>query len=148
MKALTVLVVLAALVGPGVAYSGTPSAAALEAQIVCPTCKTTVALSDAPVARRIKLFIRNRIAAGDSAGEIKAALVSQFGVAVLAEPQTKGFDLLAWLLPAVGLAIGLLAVGGAAWAWSRQRGTVDEEPLDPELERRLDDELARFDGSS
>ncbi len=147
MRALALLTACVALIVPGVAQAGTPSAAALEAQIVCPTCKTTVALSDAPVARRIKHFIRNRIAAGDSAGEIKAALVSQFGVAVLAEPQTKGFDLLAWLLPAAGLAIGVVAVGSAAYVWSRQRGTVEEEPLDPELERRLDDELARFDGS-
>jgi cytochrome c-type biogenesis protein CcmH len=147
MRAFALLVTCAAVLVTGVAQAGTPNAASLEEQIVCPTCRTTVALSDAPVARRIKLFIRNRIAAGDSADEIKAALVSQFGVAVLAKPQTTGFDLLAWLLPAAGLGVGILAVGGVAWVWSRQRGPSDYLPLDPDMEERLDDELAQFDES-
>ena len=69
---------------------------------------------------------------------------------MLAVPPRKGFDWLAWLLPIAGLAVGAVVVGGLAWHWSRGR---DDEPppsegleqLDPELERRLDAELARFE---
>jgi cytochrome c-type biogenesis protein CcmH len=125
-----------------------PSAADLEAELVCPTCKTTLDQSDAPVARRMKAYIRERIAAGESETEIKAALVDQFGEGVLAEPPKRGFDLLAWLLPIAGILVGAVVVGALAWSWSRRRappaGTEVEE-LDPELERRVDDELARFD---
>ena len=125
-----------------------PNPADLEAELVCPTCKTTLDQSDAPVARRMKEIIRERIAAGASESEIKAELVAQFGPGVLAEPPKEGFDLLAWLLPLALLGGGALAVGVLAWRWSHRRG--EDEPaadeLDPALEARLDDELARYEG--
>ena len=97
----------------------------------------------------MKAFIRERIAAGDTKSEIKAALVDQFGPAVLAVPPKHGFELVAWLLPLAGLALGAVVVGLLAWRWSRRAATTSRrrrrEPLDPELERRLDDELARFE---
>ena len=97
----------------------------------------------------MKVFIRARIAAGDTKSEIKAKLVDQFGPTVLAVPPRKGFDWLAWLLPLAGLAVAAVAVGALAWRWSRTKGEarpgLGDEALDPALERRLDDELARFE---
>ncbi len=148
-RALLLAVTVAALLVGSPAHAGGPSAADLEAELVCPTCKTTLDQSDAPIARRMKAIIRERLAAGATAAEIKAELVDQFGPAVLAEPPKRGFDLLAWLLPLAGIALGAVLVGGVAWAWSRQRtGAEDEDepPLDPDLEQRVDDALARFDG--
>jgi cytochrome c-type biogenesis protein CcmH len=136
------------LVPPALA-ADRPSQADLEGEVVCPTCKTTLDQSNSPIATRMKAFIRARIAAGDSAAQIKAQLVDQFGPNVLAEPPTHGFDLLAWLLPLAGLAVGAVAVGALAWSWSHRRETAEPEPaapLDPALERRLDDELDRFEG--
>ena len=96
----------------------------------------------------MKTFIRVRIAAGDSAAQIKAQLVDQFGPAVLAEPPKRGFDLLAWLLPLAALGLGIVVVGALAWTWSRRRDSDVEAPdaeLDPDLERRVDEELARYE---
>ena len=92
----------------------------------------------------MRAFIRARIAAGDSKQEIKDALVAQFGQTVLAEPPKRGFDLLAWVLPLAGLLSAAAIVGYATWRWSRR--PAEDEPLDPEDERRLDDALARFEG--
>ena len=139
---------LAALALAGSAAAGRPVQADLEAEIVCPTCKTTLDQSSSPIAGRMKSYIRERIAAGDTAAEIKAQLVDQFGPAVLAEPPKRGFDLLAWLLPLGALAVGVVVVGALAWTWSRQRdGRVEMEVdhLDPDLEQRVDEELARFE---
>ncbi len=124
-----------------------PRAADLEAEIVCPTCRTTLDQSEAPIARRMKAYIRERIAAGATSKQIKQELVDEFGPGVLAEPPKHGFDLLAWLLPLAGIAVGAVAVGLAAWAWSRRRpgDETASEPLDPELDRRVDEELARFE---
>jgi len=144
VRALAVAALALALVGAAAAGSR-PNPADLEGELVCPTCKTTLDESDAPVARRMKLYIRSRIAAGASAKQIKAELVAQFGPGVLAEPPKHGFDLLAWLLPLAGLTAGALAVGALAWRWSRAREPVLDEPLDPELERRVDDELDHFE---
>jgi cytochrome c-type biogenesis protein CcmH len=127
------------------AVAAPPTLSDIEDEVVCPTCQVTLDQSNAPIAERMRAFIRERIAAGDSKEEIKAELVSQFGPRVLAVPQKRGFDLLAWLLPIGGALLAAGAVGVLAWRWSRApRG--DPGPLAPELERRLDEELARFDG--
>jgi cytochrome c-type biogenesis protein CcmH len=124
-----------------------PRAADLEAELVCPVCETTLDQSNAPVAERMKLFIRERIAAGDTEKQIKDALVVEFGPEVLAAPPKSGFGLLAWLLPLGALAAGAVVVALLVLAWSRRRPSPDEPdpPLDPELERRVDEELARFE---
>jgi len=143
------MVVAALVLATAAVAAGPPVQADLEAEIVCPTCKTTLDQSNAPIAVRMKGYIRERIAAGDSAAEIKAQLVDQFGPGVLAEPPKRGFDLLAWLLPLGAVAVGVVVVGALAVTWSKRRST-DGEPsdarLDPELERRLDEELDRFEG--
>ncbi len=142
-------VACAVLIAAGGA-AGAPSPADLEAELVCPTCDTTLDQSNAPVAQRMKQIIRAQIAAGLTEAEIKAALVDQFGPGVLAEPPKSGFDLLAWLLPLGLLVSGAVGVGLVAWGWSRRRDDaavtdMRDEPIEPELERRLDAELERFD---
>ena len=135
------------------AAAAPPTLSDIEDEVVCPTCRVTLDQSDTPIAERMRAFIRERIAAGDSKEEIKAELVRQFGSRVLAVPEKKGFDLLAWLLPIGGALLAAGAVGVVAWRWSRasrgERMTPEDNgrgPLAPELERRLDEELARFDG--
>jgi cytochrome c-type biogenesis protein CcmH len=149
VRAAAVALAAFVLAAPAGASEERPTAAELESELVCPVCESTLDTSNAPVALRMKAFIRERIAAGDTKSEIKAALVDQFGQAVLAVPPKRGFELVAWLLPLAGLALGAVVVGLLAWRWSHARGGDEPpeggEPLDPELERRLDDELAHFE---
>ena len=147
MRALALVVACAAVLTVPAWAAEPPNAPDLEAELVCPVCETTLDQSNAPVAQRMKLFIRERIAAGDSEQEIKDALVAQFGPAVLATPRKSGFGLLAWALPLAALAAGALIVGVLVRSWSRRRTpSSPETPLDPELERRVDEELARYEG--
>ena len=133
--------------------SGRPSAAELESELVCVTCKTTLDESNSPIAQRMKAYIRRRIAEGASGKQIKDELVAEFGEEVLATPPTHGFDLLAWVLPIGGIGAGAVGLAVLAWAWSRRRDAGESlegapregEPLDPELERRVDEALAHFD---
>ncbi len=148
MRRALALVAVLGVVLAGDASAALPNAADLEAELVCPVCETTLDQSNAPVAERMKTFIRVRIAAGDSEQEIKDALVAEFGAEVLAEPPAGGFGLLAWLLPLGAVLGGAIAVGLLIRAWSR-RATPPEpsdERLGPELDRLVDEELARFDG--
>lgn len=138
-------VVLGALV-PGSAVAAPPNAADLEAELVCPVCETTLDQSNAPVALRMKAFIRERIAAGDSEEDIKSALVGEFGPGVIAEPPGGGFGLLAWLLPLGAVAGAAIAVAFLIRRWTRRAPDEPADtPLDPRLERLVDDELARYD---
>jgi cytochrome c-type biogenesis protein CcmH/NrfF len=152
--ALAALLALVLLAGPAWASEERPTLEELERELICPTCETTLAVSSSPIADRMRVFIRQRIAAGDTKSEIKAALVAEFGEEVLAAPPKRGFNLLAWVLPLAGLALAALALGVLARRWLAPRAdrptpdgsTNGRAPLDPDLERRLDEELARFEG--
>jgi cytochrome c-type biogenesis protein CcmH len=147
------LLVALATAGAAAASEEHPTLPELERELICPTCHESLAVSSSPIADRMRSFIRARIAAGDTKSGIKDQLVDQFGESVLAAPPRRGFNLLAWLLPLVGLAAGAVVLGVLARRWSRTRsGPIPVDPsrngragLDPELERRLDEELARFD---
>jgi cytochrome c-type biogenesis protein CcmH len=145
------LVFAAALVLAPAAVAACPSAADLEDELICPTCKTTLDQSDAPVARRMKVRIARRAADCVPKEQIKDEFVADFGPGVLAAPPREGFHWLAWLLPPVGLLAAAGVISLLVWRWSRSRpAEVTAEsngrvPVDPELERRLDRELARYD---
>ena len=151
MRLLLVLAAALALAAPAFASEQHPTLAEIEGEVMCPTCHVTLDMSDAPIAKRMEAFIQRRIAAGDTKSEIEGKLVAQFGDGVLAAPPKRGFGLAAWLLPIGGIIVAAAAIGYGAWRWSRGREAVAVAaaagpPLDPELERRLDDELRRFDG--
>ena len=145
--------VLAAAPSAAVASEENPTLAELERETVCPTCNTTLEMSRSPIADRMRTFIRQRIDAGDTKSEIKEALVAEFGEEVLAAPPRRGFNLLAWVLPLGGGALASIVLAAAARRWARVRGSEQgtsrgsngRAPVDPRLERRVDEELARFD---
>ena len=149
-RAAALLAVLAlAVAAPAAASEEHPSLAELEGEVMCPTCHTTLDESNSAIAQQIKTFIRVRIAEGKTKSQIKAELVDNFGPSILAAPPKRGWDLLAWALPLGGLGLGAIVLGILAWRWTRDRdrpASGGEAKLDPELERRLDAELARFDG--
>jgi cytochrome c-type biogenesis protein CcmH len=124
-----------------------PTLAELEGEVMCPVCGTTLDQSNSPAAQQIKRVIARRIAAGATKSEIENQLVVEYGEAILAAPRHKGFGLLAWWVPIVGIIAAAAIIGAGAWRWSRAREpALAGSPLDPALERRLDDELQRFEG--
>jgi cytochrome c-type biogenesis protein CcmH len=145
---LIVLVCVAGLLAAPVAFASEqrPTQAELEGEVMCPVCGTTLDQSDSPAAQQIKRVIARRIAAGDSKSEIEDRLVANYGDAILAAPPHRGFGLLAWWLPIVGILAAAAVVGAGAWRWSHAREpAVASAPLDPALERRLDDELRCYE---
>jgi len=134
------------LAAPAYACAQHPTQGAMEAEFVCPECHTPLDESNSLIAQQMKAHIRTWIASGWNECRIKSTLVAQFGPAVVGVPATHGFDLLAWALPLGGGGLAVLLVGVGAWAWSRNR---DDDPpgvgLPADLDRRVDEELARFD---
>jgi cytochrome c-type biogenesis protein CcmH len=145
-RAALAVALLALVVVPVARADNRPTLADLEGEIMCPVCDTTLDQSSSPAARQIEAVISARIAAGDSKQEIKDLLVAQYGTKILAAPPKKGFNLLAWLLPIFLLLGGAIVVGLLAWRWShtREPGPPGAQ-LSPALERRVDEELARYD---
>jgi cytochrome c-type biogenesis protein CcmH len=151
-SAIAAALLLLLVASPAAASERHPTLPELEHEVMCPTCHQLLELSHAPVADRIRVFIQTRIDAGDTKSEIKRQLVSEFGEGVLAAPPTRGFGLLAWLLPLLGLAGTGAVIAILAWRWTRpilepakSVHTDSGSELDPNLARRLDEELALFD---
>lgn len=149
MKRAIATAVLLLLIAPAAALAACPktSLADVEDEVMCPVCGVPLGLAtEAPQANRERAFIQREADACKSKQQIKDELVAQFGSGVLAAPPRSGFDLFAWLVPLALLGAGGVGVAALAWGWSRRRAELDDgAAVDPELERRLDDELDRFD---
>lgn len=114
-------------------------------EVRCPTCNTPLDVSNSPAAERMKVFISQRIAAGDDKQEIIDALVGEFGRGVLATPPKEGFDLIAWVVPIVLVLAGLVAIPFVTRAWARRGAQKAPPEISAEDAARLDDELRRRD---
>ncbi len=155
MKRLALLVAAALVLAPAAAASERhPTLNELENEVMCPVCGTTLSQSDSPAAHQIERDISARIAKGWTKSEIKNSLVRDYGEQILASPPKHGFNLLAWVLPLVGIGAAALILGVAAWGWTRGRADPEPQavqssngqgPIDPELDRRVDEELSRFE---
>jgi cytochrome c-type biogenesis protein CcmH len=151
VRLLAVAAAALVLAAPAVASEQHPTQEEVEAEMVCPACHEPLDQSTSPVAEQMKVYIRNHIAMGWTKSRIEDGLIAQLGPSVIGVPRKHGFDLLAWVLPLGGIAIGAFVLAGGAWVWSRSREPGDSVPLagsglDPALERRVDEELARFEG--
>ena len=144
MRALAAALLLVSLV----AAAPRASLPDIEDEVMCVQCGTALNVSTAAVADRQRAFIRERIARGQPKEQIKAALVAEFGPSVLAVPEDSGFNVAAWLVPALLVVGGIAGVTIAARRWQRAgaaAAVAAGTQLPPEDERRLDAELAAFD---
>ena len=90
----------------------------LSRELRCMVCQNqSIDDSEAPLARDLRLLVRERIAAGDSDAQVIDFLVARYGEFVLLKPRLKPHTLLLWLLPPLALAGGGLAL----WMHSRRR---------------------------
>jgi cytochrome c-type biogenesis protein CcmH/NrfF len=120
----------------------------IEDEVMCVECGTVLSVSSSPVAQQERQFIRDQIAAGKTKDEIKAALVAEYGDAILAMPDEKGFNLAVYLVPGVLVLLGAAALATTARRWRGKPAVPAAESgaeLTADETRRLDAELARFD---
>jgi len=141
--------VLAPLSSLAVGAVAQTSLADLEDEVMCPICGTLLELSNSPQAERQRVFVTRLIAAGKTKEEIKDALVAEYGRRVLATPGGSGFDLSAYLVPAIAFAVAALALAMGVRRWRRAGagGNGPGAPRGPggEDAERLNADLARYD---
>jgi cytochrome c-type biogenesis protein CcmH len=90
----------------------------LSRELRCMVCQNqSIDDSEAPLARDLRLLVRERIAAGDSDAQVLDFLVARYGEFVLLKPRLEPHTLLLWLLPPLALAGGGLAL----WTHNRRR---------------------------
>jgi cytochrome c-type biogenesis protein CcmH len=109
----------------------------LSRELRCMVCQNqSIDDSEAPLARDLRILVRERIAAGDSDAQVMDFLVARYGEFVLLKPRLKPHTLLLWLLPPLALVGGGLAM----WIQSRRRSRSvadDDRSLTADEEARL-----------
>ncbi len=106
----------------------------ISAELRCLVCQNqSIDDSDAPLARDLRILVRERLVAGDSNAEIRSFLVVRYGEFVLLKPTMSLANLLLWLTAPV-----VLLIGAAAAIWRvRKSATRAEADLSDEEERAL-----------
>ena len=133
---------------PAVAAARCPrtTLADVEDEVMCPVCGVPLELAtEAPQAQRERAYIQGQIRRCRSKAQIKRSLVAQFGERVLAKPEDKGFDLVAYLVPALGVLAALAGIVLAALRWRRRPRSAPAGSGPPGAETRVDADMERYD---
>jgi cytochrome c-type biogenesis protein CcmH len=144
-------VLLLAMALAGCGGGGEPSleerAQSIDKSLICPVCPSeTIDQSRVQLAGQMRALVREKLAEGWSAQQIRDYFVDSYGEDVLAAPPKSGFNLIAWVVPIVAIAAALLLLAtvilamrrsGSAW---KEEVSTDDRELEPYLSM-VDSEL-------
>jgi cytochrome c-type biogenesis protein CcmH len=136
MNLLRLLVFCGVLFGPHAAFAVEPDemladpgleqrARALSRELRCLVCQNqSIDDSAAPLARDLRILVRERLRAGDGDQQVLDFLVARYGEFVLLNPRFERQTLLLWLVPP------LLLIGGGLALWLHIRRRFGNESAD------------------
>ena len=85
-------------------------AQAIDRMLICPVCPAeTIDQAQVQLSKQMRALVRDMLSQGASRDEILDFFVDRYGADVLAAPPKSGVNLLAWILPPVGVLAALLA---------------------------------------
>jgi len=120
----------------------------IAGQLMAPCCwSETADVHNSEAAQEVRAQVRSALQTGYSEKQILDGMVAAYGERILAKPKATGFNLFAWILPALALVAG----GVIAWrflAHSRMKTAtqpVQKIQLDASYEERLERELREID---
>jgi cytochrome c-type biogenesis protein CcmH len=118
-------------------------ARSLSKELRCMVCQNqSIDDSAAPLARDLRLLVRERLTGGDSDQEVLDFLVARYGEFVLLKPRFAWHNALLWLVPP-----GVLIGGGLVLLLAaRRRGRQGASPAGREVEALSPAEEARLAG--
>jgi cytochrome c-type biogenesis protein CcmH len=121
----------------------------IAAGLHCPICKDlSVADSPAPLARQMREQIAEKLAAGESAEQIRADFVAAYGDSVLMSPPHHGLSAAVYALPAIVVTAGLVVTVLLVRRWVRRPEAApapgDDVPLTASDRRAVQKAVARL----
>ncbi len=119
----------------------------IAAGLRCVVCQNlSVADSPSETANQMRGIIRERLQAGDTPEQVVAYFVDKYGEWILLSPRPHGFNLLVWVLPFAGIAVGLVAILLLARRWSRRTAAAPvAEAIDATTRERIRREMTELE---
>ncbi len=122
-----------------------PTVQSIGDQVMC-LCGCVATVNHCPhlncaTQAEMRAAIEKEIAAGKDETAILQDLAIQYGVQVLAAPPKKGFNLAVWVLPGIGLLLGLGIAIVFVRRWRATSGTPPAAPVDAELLAAVEEEM-------
>jgi cytochrome c-type biogenesis protein CcmH len=112
----------------------------ISKELRCLVCQNqSIDDSNAPLARDLRVLVRERLVAGDDNGSVLGYITARYGDYVLLRPPFKASTYVLWIGPVVVLLLG--GLGAALFLRGRNRAARagdTEAPLTPEERKRLD----------
>lgn len=110
-------------------------AKALDAQLRCVVCQSqSISESNAPLAKDMRLLVRERISLGESDAAVIDYLVERYGDYVLLKPPVQENTIFLWVFPAFALAGGVI---GAVVFLRGTRARIIAAPLSEDEEKAV-----------
>jgi cytochrome c-type biogenesis protein CcmH len=104
-------------------------ARALSQELRCMVCQNqSIDDSEAPLAKDLRVLVRERLTAGDTDNQVINFLVARYGEFVLLKPRLSMHTLLLWLAP-----FGVLIIAGIAFFMAGRRTRTAPEEAEPKL---------------
>jgi cytochrome c-type biogenesis protein CcmH len=147
MRRFALIALLLALVAPSAALAVEPDeilkdpvletrARHLSEELRCMVCQNqSIDDSAAPLARDLRLLVRERLTKGDSDQQVLDYLVARYGEFVLLKPRFELHTLLLWGLPPIALLAGMIALFMSARR--RQTANLQVAALSPDERQRV-----------
>jgi cytochrome c-type biogenesis protein CcmH len=109
----------------------------ISAELRCLVCQNeSIDESNADLAHDIRVFVRERLAAGDTDRQTIQAVVQRYGAFVLLKPPIEPATLVLWYGPPLLVVAGL--IGTVIWLRRRSSVIPEATPLTTEEKRQLD----------
>ena len=109
----------------------------ISKELRCLVCQNqSIDDSDAPLARDLRVLVRERLQAGESDKEVINFVVDRYGDFVLLRPPVKASTLVLWLSPVAALFVGIFLL----LTWFRKQKQfvpVQAKPLSDEEKKKL-----------
>ena len=123
-------------------------ARAISHDLRCMVCQNqSIDDSEAPLARDLRLLVRERLKAGDSDTQVVDYMVARYGEFVLLRPRMSWHTAILWAAPLTILIIGMFAIGFSVLRRSARPGLPEIAALTEGEKRKLNAIDSQLDGA-
>ena len=121
----------------------------LENEFIAPCCwHQPISAHDSQIARTMRAEVRQMIAQGMTAEQIRQHYIAQYGERIMAVPHGGGFNHFAWIIPSVAGAFGVVIAGHLLRTWRRKQSgdeaKTPESGEDAQRFAKVDEQLRKW----